>query len=62
MWLCALLEYSYIFLISHPHGNLSAAYLGSTILYFYNLSAAYLSTTILHFHNSLAAYLGTTIL
>jgi hypothetical protein len=50
MWLCALLEYSYIFLISHPHSDLSAAYLGTTILYFYNLLAAYLGTTILWFY------------
>ena len=62
MWLYALLKYNYIFLISHPHGNLSAAYLGITILYFYNLLAAYLGITILYFYNLLAAYLGTTIL
>ena len=49
-------------LISHPHGDLSAAYLGTTILYFHNLLAAYLGTTILRFYNLLAAYLSTIIL
>ena len=62
MWLCALLEYSYIFLISYPHSDLLAAYLGITILYFYNLLAAYLSTIILYFYNLLATYSGIIIL
>ena len=56
MWLYTLLKYSY------PYGDLSAAYLGTTILHFHNLLGAYLGTTILRFHNLLTAYLGTTIL
>jgi hypothetical protein len=57
-----VLEYSYIFLISHPYGDLSVAYLGTTVLHFYNLLVVYLGTTILRFYNLLAIYLGTTIL
>ena len=42
---------------SHPYSNLSAAYLGITILYFYNLLAVYLSTTILLFYFILLEYM-----
>ena len=60
--------YHYLMLAPHCHQNWhlaalpAAAYLGTTILYFYNLSAAYLGITILHFYNLLATYSGTTIL
>ena len=43
-------------LISYPHGNLSAAYLGTTIPHFHNLLAAYLGTTILWFYFILLFY------
>ena len=46
----------------YPFSDLSAAYLGTTILHFYNLLAIYLGTTILYFYNLLAAYFSITIL